>query len=318
MSNIGNPALAVIDGDFWCFYRDGPGHNPSSGKGTIKYKTSSDGGASWSSATTLISDATYDCRDPSALVLADGTVLVAFKKSDTATNLPVSVHVYRSTNNGSSWSEITLTNNFTSFPTSGGNMVELANGDVLAPVYGKDTGDTYFSARVSISTDSGATWSHLAEIADGESDARDYNEPSLVVLSNGTTVAAMIRSNTDDQFRWSTSTDSGATWSAVASVGWNDQPSAKPDVFCSSNGTIICVYRGKEALWNGRFRMSVDDGVSWSPPGAVSARLGNSSSAFHWYSQMVQSGDDVAIAYAFQNSDTSGDVFFTYWGDVIG
>jgi hypothetical protein len=213
--------------------------------------------------------------------------------------------VARSTDDGSSWSQIAITNSFTDYALSCGQAVEAANGDIVAAMYGEDTGDSFMSVRVSRSTDDGATWAHLANIADGDADSRHYQEPALLRLANDDILCFMRTSA--DVYYWSTSTDDGATWSAASAMSI-PAASGRPGPLLLSDGKI--------ALWNRHpvnpkcafVRFSSDTGSTWTSPLTVSF-----SAVQGVYAQMIEiSSGVIALAYADEAGNTSATVKFTY------
>lgn len=307
------PGLTLMaNGDLLVAYRESTSHDVVTGtnRGILKGKTSSDDGATWSSAFTIHDDSVdeYDTRDVALLTLANGRVLASlYMRNSPASPVVTKAGITYSDNNASTWTAVTLTNSFTDFAIAGAG-VQLANGDVICSLYGEDTGDSFQSVRVSKSTDNGATWSALAEVADGQTDSRSYQEPSLLLLPNGNIVCYMRTSA--NVFYTSTSTDSGATWSTPASTGISGQ--ARPLPLRTSGGYTVLIYRDNGSVpqkaW---IAWSDDDGATWNDKVPFDLTTGRN----YAYSQMVQtSSKAVAIAYAYDNLPTGdqGTVLFDY------
>lgn len=306
MAHVGAPGLAIVNSELMVVYRDGPQHDVDTGatRGIIYRETSSDGGSTWGTKTAVVNDTVneYDARNPIMLVTSADTVLVGYTLSQSAT--VHAAYVARSTDNGSSWSQIAVTNSFTDWAISGSTMVEAANGDILAALYGEDTGDTDQSARVSKSSDDGATWSHLAEIADGPGASRSYQEPALVRLANDD-ILCIMRTD-DDVFYSSTSTDDGATWSAPSAMSIA-AASGRPAPLLLSDGWIALWYRHPINLKLGVARFSDDDGATWTSP-----MLLRISGLQAMYAQMVETAPgEVGIAYGSETNSTASVVFYT-------
>lgn len=288
-------------------YRQGTNH--TSIDGNLRKRTSSDG-VTWSAATTILDDATLDLRDAAVTVLSTGRVIVSYFTWDGTDNDGARVpKIIYSDDDGVTWSSpITITNSFTYWAITSAPVVELANGDLLAPLYGLDDGDsdTRRSCRVSISTDAGATWSHHADIADGPTFGRTLGEPQLTVLANGD-LLCMIRSDADTSganlIHRSISTDDGATWPtpAVAFTG-----SGRPAVKQRGDGTIVCMHRSPVGD-RCRFKSSID-GVYWTE--AVGDFTGGSTLVYE-YGQWVDLGDGLLAAlYSLETSSTDADLSF--------
>ena len=307
------PGLCILDtGDWLCSYRVSTNHDIVTGtnRGIVYGKTSDDNGATWSTAFTIANDTVdeYDARGTTLLKLSNGDVLCFYTLAGATGNLRFP-SVARSTDDASTWTDdIDITTTFTAGAFADQQGVELANGDVLYATYGKDSGDTEQSVRVSKSTDDGATWSHLAEIADGETDGRSYQEPCLVLLSNGD-VFCMMRTS-DNVYYSSTSTDSGATWSTASSMGIAG--SGRPTLYQRSDGLLVTIIRPATGA-TASVIYSDDDGANWSHRG-----VWDNSSLFFVYHQMVQvSSSALAVAYALDDLTTaSGDNGDVYLGHL--
>lgn len=301
MTNIGFPGLARVNGDLMTVYRSAANHAVGTGanRGIIYRETSTDDGATWGSKTTVVDDVNgYDARDPTMLVTTAGTVLVFHTIAQSSTIY--APYVARSTNNGSSWSEIAITNNYTDFALSAGEACQAANGDILCATYGEDTGDGDSSVRVSRSSDDAQTWSHLAEIADGPAASRSYQEPSLIRLPNDDILCVM---RTDDTvFYRSVSSDNGATWSSPTSMVWPGE--GRPALLRLSTGEILLWFR-RFSLY-GFFRVSYDDGVTFVAPMRFSRSTNQPI-----YAQMVElSPRVVGVAWGDETSATVAAVKF--------
>jgi len=70
------PGLVKVGDNLLCAYRVGSAHTGVDG--VIKISSSADGGLTWGTGTTILSNATYDVRDPSLTVLASGRVVLIF------------------------------------------------------------------------------------------------------------------------------------------------------------------------------------------------------------------------------------------------
>jgi len=240
--------IAVLSNkDLGIVFRKGTTHGTDKGK--IVMKKSTDLGKTWSAESTVYEDATYDSRDPCITLLSNGTLIVSFFKYNHTVPGPIvdGVHTIRSTNNGNSWdTPVQLNSSFTDWCAGSGPVIELANGDLLIGIYGRNTGDSYDSAVCMKSTDGGDTWGSEVTIGDGPTDSRNYHEPNLVLLN--TNILAMLRTSkevegiTEYTIYTSISTDSGASWSAPASKFTG---SGAPRTIKLSDGRLACIYRAK-------------------------------------------------------------------------
>lgn len=288
----------MADGRLILVYRSATGHNVTDGN--IVMRTSADDGLSWSAERTIVNDASLDLRDPNVLVRSNGTVLVSYFSWDGADARVI--EVIKSSDNGVTWgSRITVADAFTTTRAVTGATVELGSGDLLMPIYGRNGTDSFDTAAVLKSTDGGDTWGTQVTIASGPADSRHYQEPCLVKLASGTLVA-LIRSDTDGTAYRSTSTDSGATWSAVASVFTGG---GRPSSLLLTSGTIVCCYRSTAAGSQAAFRTSTDDGVTWSAETTLDT--GSGTMMYAWPVQLPSGR--IVVAYAIEASSTVTDVY---------
>ena len=283
------------NGDWLCVYREATTHLVVTGadRGRIYGKTSSDEGGTWSTAATIVDDTSGqdDARDPTLLTLANGTIVMPYTLTP-----PTVSRVAVSDDNAASWTTgIVLTNTFTDYAFSSGVPVELDNGDVLQAYYGEDIGDSFSSVRVSASSDSGASWSHLAEIADGQGDGRSYQEPSLVKVGDGDIVCFMRTS--DNVFYESRSSDDGATWSAPTSTGISG--ASRPAVFRNAAGTLTFIYRNSASGAGARIQFSDDDGATWMTRAVWDPTSISPTRQFAYYQMIEPSTGELAVAWAY-------------------
>jgi hypothetical protein len=302
------PGIAEVNGELMIVYRDGPQHNIDTGvtRGIIYRETSTDNGATWGTKTAVVDDTVneFDARTGTIHVLSSDTVIVPYTLGESGVGPVQTAWVARSVNNGSSWSQIQITNSFTDWQEIGGFACEAANGDILIAMSGEDTGDTEPSVRVSKSSDDAQTWSHLADIADGPGDARDYYEPALIRLPNDDILCIMR--TTLDVFYKSLSTDDGATWSSPTSMVF--PATGRPSPLVLSDGTIVLWHRDVGHIGWGVLRYSYDNGVTWTSP-----QLMQVASLQSVYAQLVEiTPNDIGIAYANETNSTTAEVRFAW------
>ena len=273
--------------------------------GTVAVIYSDNGGMTWSSvANPLVTPTGSNYKGASSLVCtASGTIILTILYSNASDSYEQLWYV-TSTNNGASWgTETQYSVGFTAFNYARGDALYTANGTVLIPNCGLNTGDTVTATNyrpgVLRSTDGGSTFA-LIQIG-GE---LGVAEMSLVQLTNGK-VFAMMRQDTltsTSNFYTSTSTDNGATWSTPVSLtAFNVYP-GKPSL-CYYNGSMVLVYRELTTEY-ASFRTSIDGGVTWS---AATTLLSN----IYAYACMVNYGTDVVgcVAYETTASIATVDLF---------
>lgn len=237
------------------------------------------------------------------MYLSNGDLMLSFYEQATASATSIAPFSMISTDDGATWgSAVALTHSFTSFGGIESPVVELDNGDLLAPLFGKDTGDTYQSVRLSKSTDGGASWAHYVDVVDGDTFGRNMQEPNILRLDNGD-LFMMIRSDgSPDQIYSTTSTDDGATWSSMrlAFVG-----KGKPSLWQrSSDGCMFVTLRsavGEDSV----FRASQDRGQSWS----LFERM-LSTNKFEYAGWAEDSAGEVVVVFSSESSTTDADLRF--------
>lgn len=274
-------------------YRKGNSHLD---KGTVVIKTSTDGGATWGSAVTVLSDATYDIRDPGIVRLSSGNLVCSLWKATVSTLALIDdgAGVVISTDGGASWgSFIALGDSFTAGSACCAPPVVLASGSLILPFYGGNTGYSYRSARAMFSADGGATWSGEVTIANGPGDSKDYSEPNIVRLANGSLLCLIRMDTGTDTIHQSISTDGGSTWSAPAAAFAG---SGAPHVIQLASGKLVCCYRSSTGS-KPVLRTSIDNGATWSSEYLID----NSAMALMTYaSPLEKTAGTIAIAYAVQ------------------
>ena len=260
------PGLATLsDGTVICVMYESHAHDPAGGlSGRLVERRSTNFGWDWSLPREVYAHTSKDTRGATALMTSAGTLLVAGFTADGGADMDV--FVIRSTDNGTTWSSpITPTTGFTLSSASGANFVELSNGHLLLAVYGLDTAGTYTSTKTVLSTDDGATWGHAITIADGQASSKQWNEAGIVKISGAhphETLLALIRNDTDNRIDKATSTDSGATWSAVSSC--LTELGGLPFLMKSASGTLYCLCRQRNSPNRSVIRRSGDGGTTWS------------------------------------------------------
>ena len=262
-------ACLLADGRLVMVFREAPTHSTVGGNGVVAVTYSSDSGRTWTAATTLLSIAGFDVRDPSIAASADGTLLWLTYFKATTSVATTGAFVRSSSDGGSTWSaEVRIDPGHTAAAISA-PVVELANGNLLATWYGKAGTETVDSSWIAISADRGATWGTVTRVANGPTGARDYQEPVAVRQggSTSTTVKILCRWGNHDSIAVLTSTNNGVTWGAPvkAFTGWG-----RPSSVWLTTGLLACVYR--DSTTNAAAaRFSGDGGATWGPQKVVDA-----------------------------------------------
>jgi BNR repeat protein len=241
-------AIRLADGRVLVVYREGLGHVRSVGR--IVAAESSDEGATWSEPRVIV-DTLYDDRDPMLVQLTSGDILLSWFQIDWSIEpweCPA-VLVARSADGGATWEEPVVVGSAMRQETeelwhrfraghivAHGQILELPDGDLLAPVYGVFPGEECHSASVVRSTDGGLTWPAENEVVIGRKPGQEYLEPVLTLLPGGQ-VTALLR--TDEEAELTRSDDNGRTWTEPAPCGLH---ASSADTLTLSDGSVLLAY----------------------------------------------------------------------------
>lgn len=192
------------------------------GNGKIAMKRSTDDGATWGAAVTVV-DTVYDDRDPSIAVLSDGTLLLSWFTYNAG---PVDVRVIRSGDSGTTWSSPVTVGTNMAWAATSSKIIELSDGDLLIPLYGPGSGNQ--KATVVRSTDQGVTWPSSSEKVMGFVSGSHLVEQAIAELDSGH-IKGLIRSSSSDNLAYEVhSYDYGATWDTPAKL---DTKMHAPELF---------------------------------------------------------------------------------------
>jgi BNR repeat-like domain len=264
------PGLCELpNGDLICLYRAGTDH--TSADGVIKYKTSSNQGAIWSAAGTVYDPGATnkDARDPEVILLSNGTLLASFFEVVNASDWKVYVSIGTITGGSVSWGNKILASNAfsTGFgPVCTSKVIELINGTILLPIYGRNSGETFLTAAVVPSTDFGATWGSKINFA-SDPMVKDFSEANGVQLPTGR-IVMIVRSGTLKGYYEVHSLDNnGTTWSTpVPVINIGTSTPGRPTVVLLANGDLFLITRntGSSALGRAAYATSWNNGTIWS------------------------------------------------------
>lgn len=213
-------------------YRQGASHSGSGDYGVLKYRTSTDNGATWSSATTILTEASVDLRNLAGGVTSGGRIVLAFARYNPATTGWLSQSTIYSDDNGATWSTpvaMSLTGYTLTAYSPHGKMIATDDGQLLMPWYGETATDSYCFA--SKSTDNGATWSTPIAVISGSkagSPNTTFTEWCPAPIGGGV-IVGLCRADNGTTFTQVISTDNGATWSTQGLCTFDTWSSATPN-----------------------------------------------------------------------------------------
>ena len=206
------------NGDLVVVYYDSPAH--VSPLGRISLARSTDEGRHWSQPRVAI-DTPNDDRDPSVMQLRDGTLLLSFFSVDRtqASPDPKGVFVARSNDDGLTWSAPAHVDTSLNGAATSAKIVELENGDLLLPYYGRPPNTPDARAAAIRSTDGGRTWLPASDVVLASRPGIEFSEPAIADLGGGRLIAVSRAEHNDFSSYLTRSDDGGRTWTPPARMG---------------------------------------------------------------------------------------------------
>jgi hypothetical protein len=249
--NDGGPSITeAAGGTLWVVW-----HSDRSGNDDLWYKTSSDRGATWSSAVQFTSDAGSDAW-PAITQASDGQLWVVWTSGRSGNS---DLWYRTSSNGGATWSadtQLTTDPNADWAPA----IFQSADGNLWV-AWNSDRSDKYH-IWYKTSSDGGLIWSEAAQL----STQPGWNQlPTLAETVDGTVWVVWQR---EGRLWYRTSSDNGLTWSAEGRL---DDPweAANPAMVKGADGTLWLMWL--EQIWMQPtsqlyYSTSDDGGASWSWP----------------------------------------------------
>ncbi len=254
---------------------------PKPGTGPKYYRTSTDGARTWGEEMEF----PPQCATPMSVGLRDGGVLFMIgqaapvDKSDPpklqATRMVLSDDFLKHEMSTAAVSipQAALNVRWAKFwpPFDKGKIVQLPNGDLMAPMYGNFKGDAQYRTMIVRSTDNGKTWNYHATVAYDPKDPHPYLvgaycgycEPSLALLSNGQLLCMMRTQGAELAAEYrpiyaSWSNDLGKTWTKPVATSPHLM-NIWPTLAVLDNGVVACQY-GRPGV---HVAFSLDNGHTW-------------------------------------------------------
>jgi hypothetical protein len=248
---------------------------------------SRDEGRTWDSPVILVRSKKPDgCINLSVGLtrLKDGTVL--YPCCDTRITRKWDQHeadllILRSHDHGTTWSDPVPIHTEVIEPFAYGRIIELRDGDLLCPIWGKRQSDEPWRTGLVRSRDGGHTWGEHVTIGydphtrvpSPQSDVvhcSGFNEASLVELPDGHVLAVLRQQGVGQDVRQlfqSLSSDGGHTWSTPQPMAlWGTSPS----LHLTESGLLLLGYRNHVGNPQGLatpgvgISLSEDVGATWT------------------------------------------------------
>jgi len=233
--------------------------------GRLDALRSSDGGLTWSRPAVIVQSEADD-RNPAVGIAPDGTVVLAYHQQASydergrwAAGLShVEMRVTWSRDGGATWEPYRPLGFAPMAKYSAyGHIVNLADGTMLLPIYGRPHGGEKEPDESSLlrSRDNGRTWAEPSVIAKG------HNEAALLVLPGGDVLAAIRVDDRNQPLAVCRSSDGGHTWTKPALVTSASEHPA--DLTVLSNGWVLMVFGVRHEPFGVQALLSKDGGHSW-------------------------------------------------------
>ena len=257
----------------------------------IVLRRSTDNGATWEKLQVLADDGGDSLNDPSAVVLDNGDVLVLYHRFPQGVHTINSGHtvmaepgyggpkntrsyLLRSSDNGKTWGkrrEITrqVRRDPAIFVGSPGRGIQLSRGPkagrILFPLYEvfrRGEKDRLWGNAAAYSDDGGQTWKVSEAIPRGFEPGFG-NEAQAAELPNGDLLMSSRNQGGKPFRRFSTSTDSGLTWSAHTAQEDLVTPACMSSILPIGDILLHSLPNTKKGRENGTILLSRDGGKTW-------------------------------------------------------
>lgn len=323
------PYIATADGGatLKCIYSESPTYGNNAGS-IVRLRTSTTGGATWSSATTVYDEGSgTKGSEPAALrwVQSKGKFMMATIEF----NLAVTPRTFTgrfwtsSTAAAGTWTEVS---NLDALMASKGAVFYLLS-DFIHNDNGTPDGVLYAVGHVQFtgeslcvfvvrSTDFGATWQWLG-VPHPRGLPLAFQFPCIAIYPNGELLITVYVPGTKPNIYWMKSTNGGSSWTYPQIAATNAK--GKPTTWVTEDDTLIMqfvdmTYPGPRNMGRTGFGWTRDHGRTWSRggnwTGGSAGVIGGSWCEF--------SNGDLASVYANDFSDTNANVYFRRWTQIEG
>lgn len=303
------PSVVVLrNNKIVMFWRVGTNHTGIY-DGVLYRASSTNMGKTWSAGTFLWTPAAgTDVRDPGASLSRSGTrIHLSYFKANN-TNTAAGVFYRYSDDEGVNWSSEVRVDNSMFRAAVSAPPVELDNGTIVIPFYGRSSLESWESVWTVKSTDGGATWATPVRILNGET-ATDHRQEPYITMK-GQTGVMTYRHGTTASIGVSTTADNTANWSGGTA---KFAGSGRPATCWVNNDALACVYRST-ANGDALIRTSRDNGANWTPPRLVEPAW--NAGGWMTYAAMDRVSPDSAImVMGNEAASTQSRIFVSYVGE---
>jgi len=237
----------------------------------IFFKSSSDGGSTWTADTQLTTDTAID-DTPSIIQTNDGRIWVIFLSWRSSPSNP-DIYYVTSSDGGATWSsaaQLTMDPNFDLSPS----IVQLSDGTIFV---------AWQSDRIKVwepeekiwipqddiwyktSSDGGSTWTADTRLT---TDPTDDANPSVTQITDGKIWIAFVASRLDTarDIYYTTSSDGGSTWTTETRLTTYLGDDWAPSITQTGDGKIWVMFHSqRNGNWDIYYKTTSNRGVNWNP-----------------------------------------------------
>lgn len=194
-----------------------------------------------------------------------------------------------SSDGGRTWDQKDIQLPFMASIACGMNTLQLADGTIIIPVYGRRKADSPDSSWVLRSENYGDTW-ELRLVAE-HPQGTPINEPAIIALKNGRLLIVMRLEGGNDQMWQAFSDDRGKTWHSLRDTGIKGHP---PNLLRLQDGRILLTYGYRHPPFGIRAAISADEANTWDLEHILELREDGGGPDLG-YPQSVQLGDGTVV-----------------------
>jgi len=236
----------------------------------IFYKTSSDGGSTWTDDTQLTTHTAID-DTPSIIQTSDGSIWVVFLSWRSGSSNP-DIYYVTSSDGGAAWSSATRLTTDSGFDLNP-SIVQLSDGTIFVAwqsdriwVWDPEAGaeipqdDIFYKT----SSDGGSTWTADTRLT---TNTKDDSNPSVTQVTDGKIWVTFVSNRLDPRdIYYKTSSNGGSTWSADTQLTTYSGDDWAPSITQTGDGKIWVMFHSqRNGNWDIYYKTTSNRGVNWTP-----------------------------------------------------
>ncbi|MEA3357516.1 MAG: sialidase family protein, partial [Patescibacteria group bacterium] len=222
------------------FYRVGTSH--ANDKGKIVKRTYTISTNSWSSASDVFEDATYDCRSATGGIIGN-EIFLFFTRYNHSTDTFVDINYIKSTDlTGTSWGSRVIMTTSTGWRFNPHSHLESLGGGTYIQPWFEHNGAGTWHAGFYKTVDSGVNWTNITIY----SGSTYWGEPSIANIGDNKLIA-IFRNVQGGYLGQATSSDNGDNWSAVTATNLGLATGDKIPylIYDAESGNVIAMFHDR-------------------------------------------------------------------------